>query len=409
MYNKGENALLRTFCPFFCRICWKERKKLQAYLDNSATTQVLPEVVEKLAFMLSDCYGNPSSLHRMGVAAEREMEAAREKVAASLGASREEIVFTSGATESNNIALFSAAFIHAKRKGSGRRIVTTATEHPSVSCVMDELEKNGFEVVRIRPEGDGVVDAQVFADAVDEHTVLASMMFVNNETGAINPVEKATQLIKRKNPSVHVHIDAVQGFMKLPIRVRMMGADTLAVSAHKIHGPKGIGALYIKKGVRVLPRTFGGGQEKNIRPGTESTPLIAAFGKAVEVMHPLLSEHYSRVKALSDRLRSKLAGIEGITVNSAPQALPYIVNLSVPGIRSEILLHFLEERGIFVSSGSACSKGHKSPVLTAMGLSPHLIDSALRISFSALNTPQQVDYLVDCLQEGMQSIQRRSL
>ena len=368
----------------------------RAYLDNSATTAVCRAAADKAYEMMTACWGNPSSLHTVGFEAEREMEAARSAVAGLLGAAPDTLTFTSGGTEANNLAIFGAAA--AKARG-GRHIVTTAMEHPSVAAACGQLEKEGWEVTRLVPDGSGCVPLSALEAALRPDTMLVSMMLVNNETGAILPVEEAAPLVRRLAPRALLHCDAVQAFGKLPIRVRPMDVDLLTVSGHKIHAPKGCGALYVKKGVRILPRAFGGGQERGLRPGTEATPAIAAFGAAAAAV-PELAGQRARFEELMNRLLAGLERQEEILLHRPARHAPYILNLSVPGIRSETLLHFLAQRGVYVSSGSACSRGKSSPVLAALGLPPAEIDSALRVSLSRDNDEEDIDRFLAGVEEA---------
>ena len=377
----------------------------EIYFDNSATTRVCPEAAQKAVEMMTQNYGNPSSLHTMGFRAEQELREAREAIASQLGARPEEIFFTSGGTESNNIALFGAA--HARRK-RGNRIVTTQIEHPSVLNTVKQLEQEGFEVVRLKPDHWGKITPEQVREAVTPETILVSMMRVNNEVGSVLPVEAAADAIEEKKAPALLHIDAVQAFGKLPLRVQKLRADLMSVSAHKIHGPKGIGALFVRKGVHIEPLTYGGGQEKDMRPGTESMPLIAAFGAAVKAL-PDLETELSVMCELNGFLRAELAKLDGVTVNSPEDALPYILNFSAGGVRAETMLHFLSDRGIYVSSGSACSKGRASHVLTAMGLPRERIASALRLSFCRFNTKAEAKAFADALADGLASITKRPL
>lgn len=377
----------------------------EIYFDNSSTTRVCREAADRMMEMLTENYGNPSSLHALGFRAERAMEEARSAVASLLGVGTEEIFFTSGGTESDNLALFGAA--HALKK-RGNRIVTTRIEHPAVLNTMKRLEQEGFSVTYLKPDSFGRVDAEQIRAAIGRDTILVSLMLVNNEVGSILPVGAAAEAIRACGAPALLHVDAVQAFGKLPIRPRETGIDLLSVSAHKIHGPKGSGALYVRRGVHLVPRAYGGGQEKDLRPGTESTPLIAGFGAAVRAL-PDLGKERERMAALGARCREKLAGIPGVAFNSAPDALPYILNLSVPGVRAETMLHFLSDKGIYVSSGSACSKGRASHVLTAMGLPRDRIASSLRLSFSRFNTGEEADRFADALREGLAHLVRRPL
>ena len=375
----------------------------RAYLDNSATTAVCRAAADKAYEMMTACWGNPSSLHTVGFEAEREMEAARSAVAGLLGAAPDTLTFTSGGTEANNLAIFGAAA--AKARG-GRHIVPTAMEHPSVAAACGQLEKEGWEVTRLVPDGSGCVPLSALEAALRPDTMLVSMMLVNNETGAILPVEEAAPLVRRLAPRALLHCDAVQAFGKLPIRVRPMDVDLLTVSGHKIHAPKGCGALYVKKGVRILPRAFGGGQERGLRPGTEATPAIAAFGAAAAAV-PELAGQRARFEELMNRLLAGLERQEEILLHRPARHAPYILNLSVPGIRSETLLHFLAQRGVYVSSGSACSRGKSSPVLAALGLPPAEIDSALRVSLSRDNDEEDIDRFLAGVEEARAVLIRR--
>ena len=372
------------------------------YLDNSATTRVSKTAADKAYEIMTEIYGNPSSLHLMGMNAEKELELARKRVSAALGATSEELFFTSGGTEANNTALFGAAY--AKRR-SGKRIVISSVEHSSVLEAAARLEQEGFEVVRIAPKIDGRIHPEDVAEAVNDDTILVSVMLVNNETGAVMPVKDIFEAARDKNDKIICHTDAVQAFGKLPLRVRALNADCVSVSAHKVHAPKGCGALYIKRRVRRIARQFGGEQEKKIRPGTESLPLIAAFGAACEEFD--VEGNGERVAELNGYARQRLLDIGGVVINSPENALPYVLNISAGRVRSETMLHFLEEREVFVSSGSACAKGKPSHVLSAMGIDRDRADSALRISFSKLNTKADVDALCEGIAEGLGTLAHR--
>lgn len=373
------------------------------YLDNAATTRPCEPAVSAVFQNMVEDYGNPSSLHKIGLAAEQNVTEARKAVAAALVCDPRCVTFTSGATECNNTAIFGAAKNYGKRK---RKIVVSAIEHPSVAEPIKYLEeKEGFEVVRIKPSRGGEIDSEEFIEAVDENTCLASCMLVNNETGAIQPVRKIFSQIKRDFPECITHCDAVQGFMKMPIKSAEIFADVIVVSGHKVHAVKGVGAMYIRKGVRIAPLLLGGGQEKNLRSGTESVPLIAGFGAAIRALMPTVGVAHENAEKISAYLLKKLSKLDYVTVNStAENSSPYIINFSVEGIRSEIMLHFLESRDIYVSSGSACAKGAHSSVLTAMGVSDKLADSAIRVSICRTTTMGEIDVLVTALQEGWQSL-----
>lgn len=373
-----------------------------AYLDNSATTMVCKQVVEKINLMLTENYGNPSSLHEMGIAAELEVKKARGIIARAIGAAAEEIVFCSGGTEANNMALIPAAR-GLRRKG--RRIVATAVEHASVGNALMQLEKEGFEVIYLQPTREGYILEDQFFDAIDDQTILVSVMLCNNETGAIFPVNTIRRAVRCSGAPALIHCDAVQAFMKIPFHVSKLDVDLLTVSAHKIHGPKGIGALYIKKGTRIPPLLYGGAQEGGQRAGTENTPFISGFGAAVQACAD--KDYTKHIQEMQRTILSGLCKIPRITINSPSDGIPYIINFSLRGVPSEPLLHFLEQRGIYVSSGSACSKNTRSHVLTAQGLDNDIVDSALRVSLSRFNTLNDCDMLLSAVAEAARTLRRR--
>lgn len=376
---------------------------MEIYLDNSATTCVCKEVADKIYEMLTIKYGNPSSLHSKGLEAQHEVENARKSIANMLGVKSEEIYFTSGGTEANNMALFGTSDALKRR---GNKIVTTAIEHSSVIESANTLQKQGYEVVFLQSEENGVISEEKLANVIDENTILVSMMAVNNETGAIQPFDKVKSIMKKNNCNGVYHCDAVQGFGKIPIKPIKNGIDILTISSHKIHGAKGVGAIYLSKGVRIIPRMFGGEQQKKIRPGTEPAPLIAGFGRAVELL-PDMSKEYAFMKELQSYCIEKVSQIDCVHINSPKDNLPYILNFSVEGIRSETMLHYLESLGIYVSSGSACAKGKKSHVLIALGLNQRLIDSAIRVSFSRYNNKSDIDALVNGIKSGVEKLVRK--
>ncbi|MBQ9859312.1 MAG: cysteine desulfurase [Clostridia bacterium] len=373
------------------------------YLDNSATTRVCSAAAEKAYELMTEVYGNPSSLHTMGYRAEQELTAARRAVAGLIGCEPEAVYFTSGGTEANNLAVLGSVEAHLH---GGRHIVTTAVEHASVAACCDRLEAQGYEVTRLVPDENGTLTAAQIAEACRPDTVLVAVMLVNNETGARFPLEQAVAAIRKRAPKAHIHCDAVQAAGKLPLRAERWGLDSLSVSAHKIHGPKGCGALYLRRGARVIPRNLGGKQESSLRCGTEAAPLIAAFGAAVEQLPPphVQMAHYD---SLRQRLLAQLGDDPAVVFHLPAGGVPYIIHLSLPGWRSETLLHFLAQQEIYVSSGSACSKGAKSPVLTALGLPESEIDSALRISLCRDNTPRDIDRLTQALTEAMAQLAHR--
>ncbi len=375
---------------------------MEHYLDNSATTVVSPSVAEKAFKVMTEIYGNPSSLHTKGIEAEKELEQARKALAERLGAQHEEIFFTSGGTEANNLAVFGAA---EAKKRSGKRIVVSSAEHSSVLEAAKHLEQNGWDVVYITPCADGTISPGDVAEQVDKNTTLVSVMYVNNETGAINPVDEIFELARLKNPGIICHTDAVQAFGKLEIKAKKLGADLISVSGHKVFAPKGVGAIYIKRGVRLVSRQFGGEQEKKVRPGTEPLPLIAAFGEACAEFD--IKENYRLVSELKNYAVQRLSEIDGVLFNSPENALPYVLNITAGRVRSETMLHFLEEREVYVSSGSACAKGKPSHVLSAMGIDKKRADSALRISFSKHNTKEDIDALCEGIREGLEVLAHR--
>lgn len=362
----------------------------EIYLDNSATTVTCAEAAKTALKMMTSVYGNPSSLHSKGFEASAELERARLTCAEILGCESEEVYFTSGGTESNNTAIFGAAKALRRR---GNKIVTTALEHSSVIEAVRELEKEGFEAVYLEPDKNGRVSPEAIKNAVDEKTVLVSIMYVNNEIGSVQPVETVRRIIDRAKSPALFHVDAVQAFGKIPVKPKKLGIDLLSASSHKIHGPKGAGILYVRKGARILPLHYGGEQEKKIRPGTEPVSLICAMAEAIRQL-PDMNGELHQIRELNEYLREKLSSIENVHINSHRECLPYIINFSAEGIRSETMLHHLAQHGIYVSSGSACAKGKKSHVLAALGLSQSLADSALRVSFSRYNTADDIDELV---------------
>ena len=375
---------------------------MEIYLDNSATTRICSEAAEKMIYIINNIYGNPSSLHSKGLQAEHEINDARKAVAGSLGVDVREIFFTSGGTEANNLAVFGAA---RAKKRQGNKIVTTAVEHSSVFESCKALEEEGFEVEYITPEENGCVSEKQLFDAIDENTVLVTVMMVNNETGAIFPVESIRQIVRKKNSPALIHCDAVQAYGKTAVKPYKIGCDLLTVSAHKIHGPKGSGALFIKKGTHIKPIVYGGEQEMKIRPGTEALPLICGFGAAAQSIGDV-RENYLKMWNLRDYAARKLLAIDGVKLNSPMNSLPCIINISAVGVRSETMPHFLEKKNIYVSSGSACAKGKKSHVLSAMGLPTERQDSALRISFSKYSSYEEIDELAKAVEEGLKTLVR---
>ncbi len=363
---------------------------MEAYFDNSATTAPCGEAVSAMTDAMTRCWGNPSSLHRSGNLAKELLDSSRVSIAKRLACLPEEIYFTSGGTESNNLAVRGAAY---QLRRMGKRIVSTSVEHPSVDETLSQLEAEGFEVIKLKVDSYGRINEKDLYAAVNANTILVTMMLVNNEVGTVMPVEAAKRAVLMARSPALIHCDAVQAFGKMPIRPVAMGVDLMTVSSHKIHGPKGVGALYIRKGVKIKPMTFGGSQEMKIRPGTEAMPAIAGFAAAANAL-PDPQKELEHIAALRGYMVEKLVALGDVVLNSPPDALPYVTNISVLGIKSEPMLNFLSERGISVSSGSACSKGKKSHVLTQMNLDRRRLDSPLRISFSRYTTMQEIDALV---------------
>ena len=390
IYNCVLNATKLCF-----KQCYNSKGlKNLIYLDNCATTRPCDEAIKAVCENMSENFGNPSSLHKAGIEAEKVLKSAKKTILNKLGLEGE-IYFTSGATESNNTAILGTAKAY---KHNGRRIVTTAMEHPSVAEPINKLCEQGYTAVRLAPK-DYENFEQAIIDAVDSDTYLVSVMWVNNETGYITDTAKIYNGVKRKNPKTIVHVDAVQGFCKLPSKT--LKADFVSISAHKVHGTKGVGALFVAKGMRFEPLLYGGGQQKNLRSGTEAVDLIAGFEAAVKA-YPDCREKYEKLNTL---LQEKLSAYEGITINSFNNS-KNILNFSVKGVRSEIMLHFLEESGIYVSSGSACSKGKTSGVLAAFGVSDENADSAIRASFCPGTTESDIEALAKQIGKGIERFRR---
>ena len=369
------------------------------YLDNSATTAPCPEAVEAAAAAMTH-WGNPSSLHRLGTDARERLEIARAAVAAALGAERSAVVFTSGGTEADNLAIFGAAEKLGKR---GRHLITTAYEHHAVLHPMEKLERQGFEVTYLQPDAAGAVTLEAFTAALRPDTVFASVMLVNNEIGAVAPIQQMARALHRVNPEAIFHTDAVQGLFKVPFSARSLGADLISVSAHKIHGLKGAGALYIRPGLHLPSQQLGGGQEGNLRSGTEALPAIAAFGAACAAGKQTAAQDMAAMAVLRDALAERIGEVPGAKLLGVGAA-PHIVSLSVPGLRSQGLINCLQDREVYVSAGSACSRGHRSHVLTALGCTPEEIDGAIRVSFGRENRPEDVDAFLAALRESVDQL-----
>ena len=371
------------------------------YFDNAATTVCSSAAADKILYMLKENFGNPSSLHKMGLDATMAISSAASCVASLIGADASEIIFTSGATESNNLCILGALDA---RKRSFNSIVYSAVEHESVLSVCKKAESLGYEAIKIAPLSTTEADIEAIANSVNEKTALVSLMLVNNETGAISKVRECVSLVKRKNPGTLVHCDLTAALGKIPINVRDLGIDLASMSAHKLHGPKGVGAAYIKKGVRISPILVGSSQQGAIRPGTESTALIMGFSEAAREAKERLQESFSEISKISVFLKQRLKEIDGTVIHTPENASPYIINFSNCRVRSEIMLHFLEMKEIYVSSGSACKKGEPSHVLLSAKKSRKEADTALRISLCRYNTIEEAKEFVDALMEGLDKI-----
>ncbi len=371
----------------------------EIYLDNSATTKPYDEVIQYMYDVSKNFYGNPSSLHTKGIEAENLVKRARTQIAAALKVDLKEILFTSCGTESNNMAI--CGFLKANPR-VGKHIITSEIEHPSILEVFKQLEKDGYRVDYIQVDSQGIVNLEVLEKVIDSDTSLLSFMHTNNEAGSMQPIEEISKIRKDMCPSAVLHVDAVQAFGKVRIHPISNGIDLLSISSHKIHGPKGMGALYIRKGIKVKPVLLGGGQEASLRSGTENVPGICGFGLATEKIFASIDENYSHVSSLKNYFVQKIKeSFENAVINSPDKALPYIVNVSFSNLKSEVLLHHLEQRNIFVSTGSACSsnKRNHSYVLKAMGVNSKHIDSAIRFSLSASNSISDIDETINVLNE----------
>lgn len=369
--------------------------QISAYFDNSATTQPCDAAVAAIEDALRVHWHNPSALYRPGDAAHRMVEEARASVAQALGAEKSCVYFTSGGTEADNWAIFSSC---ARLKKRGRHIITTAVEHHAVLRPFEKLASEGFDVTYLQPDELGRVSLDALRAALRPDTVFVSVMMVNNESGAVMPIAEMAALTHRNNPDALFHTDAVQGFFKVPFRANTLGADLISVSGHKVHATKGIGALYVRKGLALPPYLYGGGQESGLRSGTEPTPLIAGFGAACAANYPTMRQDIARMSAQRDRLRAALGEIDGVVTLGAGDA-PHIVSFAVPGMRSQGILNQLQERGVYVSAGSACSRGHRSHVLEAMRLPAATIDGAVRASLSRHTTDEEVDAILAAVRE----------
>ena len=373
---------------------------MDIYLDNAATTRVCPEAADMAYRVMTEQYGNPSSTHARGREAKKLLDAARRELALCLGCQPKELAFTSCGSEADNWALLSGAWAASARGG---HVISSMAEHDAVRKSLDELERRGYEVTRLPPDPSGAVPVQAVLDALRPDTVLVSLMLVNNETGAVNDIPGLARALKKAAPKVLLHCDAVQGFLKVPFTVKSLGADMVTISGHKIHAPKGIGALYIRSGLHLRPLILGGSQEDGRRAGTEAIPAICAFGEAARLGRALMAESTERMAGLRQRAVSRLlAENPGLVVIGG--GAPHILCVSLPGYRSEVLMSVLESRGISVSKSSACKKGGRSHVLEAMGLPAPVIDGALRLGLSRYTTAEELDAFCLCLREARETL-----
>lgn len=383
---------------------------MEAYLDNASTTRPLECVREIMKETLDVTFGNPSSMHNKGFEAEKYVKKAKEIVAASLKAEEKEIIFTSGGTESNNMALIGTAVAN---KRQGKHLITTKIEHASVHNPLIFLEEQGYEVTYLNVDKNGLVDMEQLEEAIRPDTTLVSVMYVNNEIGTCEKIADIAKLIKKKNPKTLFHVDAIQGYGKYKIYPKKLGVDLLSISGHKLHGPKGIGVLYVRDKVKIQPIIHGGGQQNNMRSGTENVPGIAGLGAAVSAIY---TDHAAKVEHLyhlKEHFIEEVQKIEGVTVNGVTdipirETAPHVVSVSFEGIRAEVLLHALEEKNIYVSSGSACASNHPqlSGTLQAIGVKKELLDSTIRFSFSVTTTMEEIEYALDTLKELLPVLRR---
>ncbi len=381
---------------------------MEAYLDNSATTVVVAPVKDIMIKTMCEDFGNPSSLHLKGVDAEKYVKKAREIIAKSLKVDEKEIIFTSGGTESNNLALIGTALANQR---AGKHIITTCFEHASVLSTMDFLKDMGFEITYLAVDSDGKIDLNQLKESLREDTILVSVMYVNNEIGAVEPVSEISKIIKAYNPDIVFHVDAIQAYGKYIINPKKLGIDLLSVSGHKIHGPKGSGFLYASGKVKLKPIIYGGGQQKGMRSGTENVPAIAGLGEAVKYSYDNFNEKIEKLYSLKDYFIDEVSKIDNVKINSkkGKESAPHIVSVSFIGVRSEVMLHTLEDRGIFVSAGSACSSNKQknvSATLKGIGLKPEEIDSTIRFSFCYETTKEEIDYAVDVIKENIAMLRR---
>ena len=380
---------------------------MEIYLDNSATTRCYQEVCEIMVKTMREDYGNPSSMHMKGVESEKYIKEASSSIAKTLKVNEKEIYFTSGGTESDNWALIGTALANQRK---GKHIITTAIEHPAVSAPCEFLEKQGFTVTKLGVDSQGRISLEELGQAITPETILVSVMYVNNEIGTVQPIAEIGNLIKRKNPGTYFHVDAIQAYGKYRIFPKKMKVDMLSVSGHKIHGPKGIGFLYIDEKVKIFPYIYGGGQQKGMRSGTDAVPQVAGLGIAAEKIYGNLEENVNHMRKLRDYFTEELQKIDQVVVHGADgeECAPHIVSAAFVGVRSEVLLHTLEDREIYISAGSACSthKRSGSPTLTAIGLPKNQMESTVRFSFCEDTTREELERTLEVLREVLPMLRR---
>ena len=380
---------------------------MEVYLDNSATTKCYDSVCDIVGRVMCEDYGNPSSMHKKGVDAERYVREAKETLARLLKVQEKEIFFTSGGTESDNLALIGCAKANHR---AGRHLITSSIEHPAVLSAMHHLEEKGFRVTYLPVDKDGKIKLDALKRALCNDTILVSIMHVYNKVGSVQPIEEAAQIVKNFNRNILFHVDAVQGFGKYRIYPKRMGIDLLSISGHKIHGPKGIGVLYVNEKVKIKPIAFGGGQQRNVRSGTENVPGIAGVGVAAKEIYTNFDDKIDKMRELKSYFIKGVKNIERTTVHGCidETSAPHIVSVGFAGIRSEVLLHTLEDKGIYVSAGSACSSNHPaiSGVLKGMGVGAEYLDSTLRFSFSEFTTKEEIDYTLESLYNCVPMLRR---
>ncbi len=380
---------------------------MEAYLDNSATTRCSKAAADMVYKLLTEDFGNPSSLHMKGVIAENYINDAKKKIAKTLKVQEKEILFTSGGTESNNLAIIGSALAN---KRAGKHIITSSVEHASVYSPMQFLEELGFEVTYLPVNSDGQISVEELKAAIRDDTILVSLMHVNNEIGAVMPIEEAGAAIKAANPSTIFHVDAIQSYGKFVIRPKKMNIDLLSVSGHKIHGPKGSGFLYIKDKTRIKPIIYGGGQQKGMRSGTENVPAYAGLGVAAEEIYTDFDKKIAHMYSIRDHFIDEVLQIDGVTVNGRcdHENAPHVVSVSIEGIRAEVMLHTLEEKNVYVSAGSACSSNHPaiSSTLKSIGVKQNLLDSTIRFSFCVNTTMGEADYAISVMRDVIPKLQK---